>query len=281
VIVAGTPSGTPGLNGWWRSAVTVPFSATDNLSGFAPDGALSINLASKTTVGEGAALYITSDGISDRAGNSAVGIQAGPFKVDWTPPVVTVTLPGTGLDSGVYLLNQVVSATWSATDNLSGVVPPDTGTIPIDTSSVGTKTLTVPAVTAVDYAGNESLAVTETYYVRYVFGGILQPINPDGSSIFKLGSTVPVKFQLWDANGVFVTNAVARIFVTKTSNGVTGVVTEAVSTSAATTGNLFRYSSDGNQYIFNLNTKPLSTGTWEIRIVLDDETTKSVSFSLK
>jgi len=201
--------------------------------------------------------------------------------VDDQPPVVTITLPDTGLGSGVYLLNQVVSATWLATDAASGVVPPDTGTIPIDTSSVGTKTLIVLAGTAVDNAGNTSAQTTASYSVRYNFGGILQPINPDGSSIFKLGSTVPVKFQLRDANGAFVPNAVARISVAKLSGGIFGDDVEAVSTSAATTGNLFRYSSDGNQYIFNLNTKPLSAGTWRITIALDDGTLQYVQISLK
>jgi len=268
VITAGTPTGIIGLNDWWTSDVTVPFSATDNLSGFAPDGVLSIDLASKTTVGEGVALNVTSDGISDRAGNLAVGIQAGPFKVDLTPPMVIVTLP----NSGVYLLNQVVSATWSATDAHSGVVPPTTGTILINTSSVGTgQTLTVPVGTAVDYAGNPSAVVTANYSVVYAYSDILPPINPDGSSIFKLGSTVPVKFQLRDANGTFVPNAIAKIYLLKISNGITGTELEAVSTSAATTGNLFRYDSTSNQYIFNLATKPLSTGTWQIRIELVDD----------
>jgi len=67
----------------------------------------------------------------------------------------------------------------------------------------------------------------------------------------------------------------------KISNGSNGTEMEAVSTAAATTGNLFRYSSDGNQYIFNLNTKPLSTGTWQIRIELDDGTSQYVNISLK
>jgi hypothetical protein len=199
--------------------------------------------------------------------------------VDDQPPVVTITLPDTGLGSGVYLLNQVVSATWLATDAASGVVPPDTGTIPIDTSSVGTKTLTVLAGTAVDKAGNPSAQTTAHYSVRYAFGGILQPINVNASSVFKLGSTVPVKFQLRDANGKFVTNAVATISVAKLSGLVWGDELEAVSTSAATTGNLFR--SADNQYIFNLNTKPLSAGTWRITITLDDGTSPYVIISFK
>ena len=121
----------------------------------------------------------------------------------------------------------------------------------------------------------------------YDFGGILSPIKEDGSSVFKLGRTIPVKFQLWDDQGNFVTDAVANIFVKKISNGTSGEVA-AVSTAAATTGNLFRYDFDSEQYIFNLSTKlPLngvvswSTGTWEIRIELDDGMSYYVEIGLK
>lgn len=118
-------------------------------------------------------------------------------------------------------------------------------------------------------------------YELYVYSSILPPINADGSSIFKLGSTVPVKFQLWNVEGNFVRDAVARIYVAKISDNIIGTEMEAESTSAATTGNLFRYDSIDNQYIFNLGTKDLSTGTWQIRIELDDGTSKYVNISLK
>src|SRR5438309_8185892 len=35
---------------------------------------------------------------------------------------------------------------------------------------------------------------------RYAWSGVLQPLNPDGSSVFKAGSTVSVKFQLTGAS---------------------------------------------------------------------------------
>jgi hypothetical protein len=79
-----------------------------------------------------------------------------------------------------------------------------------------------------------------------------------------------VKFQLLDAQGNPVSTATARIDVAPVSNNVTGIYTEATSTAAATTGNLFRYDATAQQYIFNLATKPLSAGTWAIGITLDD-----------
>ena len=50
----------------------------------------------------------------------------------------------------------------------------------------------------------------------------------------------------------------------------TGTVLEAISTSSATVGNLFRYDATGGQYIFNLNTKTLSAGTHQLRIDMGD-----------
>ena len=87
--------------------------------------------------------------------------NASNINIDKTPPVVTITLPGTG----EYVLNQSVVAIWSATDDLSGAVSPVSGTILIDTSSEGTKTFTLPAGTVTDKAGNSSLIVTKSYSV--------------------------------------------------------------------------------------------------------------------
>ncbi|MEM2915054.1 MAG: PxKF domain-containing protein, partial [Candidatus Bathyarchaeia archaeon] len=199
------------------------------------------------------------------------------INIDKTPPEVAINIP---VDGDKYILNQAVLADWSATDSISGIAS-TIGTTPngeaIDTSTVGERVFTVAAE---DNAGNHA-ARTSTYYVHYAYSGVLQPINPDGSSIFKLGSTVPVKFQLLDVNGNYVTTATATIYLAKISGGVVGTEMEATSASAATTGNLFRYDSNDNQYIFNLKTKNLSAGTWQIRISLDDGTSKYVTISLK
>lgn len=113
------------------------------------------------------------------------------------------------------------------------------------------------------------------------FGGVLQPINQDGSSVFKAGQTIPVKFQLTDGEGYFIPDAMATLSVTKLSSGVADGDVEVVSTSAATTGNLFRFDGSSNQYIFNLGTKGWSGGTYQLIITLDGGVTHEVSFGLK
>ncbi len=58
-------------------------------------------------------------------------------------------------------------------------------------------------------------------------------------------------------------------------------VQEAVSTATADSGNTFRYDSTSGQYIFNLATSGLSTGTWQLTIDTHDGNLHSVSISLK
>jgi uncharacterized repeat protein (TIGR03803 family) len=109
--------------------------------------------------------------------------------------------------------------------------------------------------------------------LSFAWTGVLQPINGDGTSIFKLGSTVPVKFKL-TSPCVPIGTFTAKIFLAKITNSVLGSEVEATSTAAADTGNTFRYDASGDQYIYNLATKaftngsttPMSAGTWQIRI---------------
>ena len=133
--------------------------------------------------------------------------------------------------------------------------------------------------TAKDAAGNtgtESFTVT----VTAAWSNVLQPVNADGSSIFKLGSTVPVKFQLTGASAG-IKDLSARLYLQRVGAGATGTVLEAISTSNATTGNLFRYDATAGQYIFNLDTKTLSAGTYQLRIDLGDGVSRTVNISLR
>lgn len=142
---------------------------------------------------------------------------------------------------------------------------------------IGSTTVTWEAM---DSNGNSS-TVQQIVKVQYKFGGILQPINADGSSIFKLGSTIPVKFKLTDAFGNPVSSAIANIYYSKITDQVVGSVLEATSTSASSVGNLFRYDLIDQQYIFNLSTKPMSKGAYNLIVKLDDGTTYTVLVSIK
>jgi copper(I)-binding protein len=159
-VITGSRAPLPNSFGWNNTDVTVSFSCAD--TGAVQSGIATNTVAGKTVITEGKDQSVTNTGVCiDAAGNTADPVTISNINIDKTPPVVTITLPGTS----EYVLNQSITATWSATDALSGVVSPVSGSVSIDTSSVGTKTITLPAGTAMDKAGNSSLKVTKSYSV--------------------------------------------------------------------------------------------------------------------
>lgn len=227
---------------------------------------------------------ITTEGANQIIGGQATDLADNSsstsvtLNIDKTQPEVIITTP---VEQAEYLLNQSNLADWSVADTLSGIIS-STATLPsgsaIDTATVGSKAF---SVSAKDKAGNQK-TLSLTYKVIYSFSGILPPVKSDGSSVFKLGSTIPIKFYLKDAQGNFVTNAVAKLIIQKFSdNEPIGEPIEATSTASSTTGNLFRYDTTDNQYIFNLSTKSLSIGLWQLKVELDDTKRYTVFVGLK
>jgi hypothetical protein len=121
------------------------------------------------------------------------------------------------------------------------------------------------------------------FYLSHSRSQATPTIKQDGSGVYNLGRTLPIKFQLTDTNNIFVANATglpvnpgsfatatAKLFIAKIQDSIAGTDAIPLSTSAADSGNTFRYDSVDNQYIYNLSTIGLSGGTWQLRVVLDD-----------
>ena len=249
-----------GGGGWYAETVTVSFSTNgdpplqDGSQGTGVDASSLSAAVTKSTSGS----HVASGTVADNVGNtSAAGSLT--VQVDASDPSIGVACPA------AVLLHAAANATITASDGESGLAVDPSGAPAIDTSTVGPH---IASATAQDNVLHSKSASCTTA-VQYLFGGLSQPINPDGSSIFKLGSTVPVKFHLTDVAGNPVSDAIARLEVAKVSNNVEGTYVEADTNVAATSGNLFRASGSGD-YIFNLATKPLSAGTWSLKVVLDD-----------
>jgi hypothetical protein len=99
--------------------------------------------------------------------------------------------------------------------------------------------------------------------------GITQPINYTGvRSLFKYGSTIPVKLQVQDCAGNLVGNADLRIRAQQLSGSTPSGVDEVPgATGNANVDGYFRYDATGKQYIYNLSTKLLTTdssSSWRI-----------------
>ncbi len=276
--------GTTGDNGWYTSDVTATLTATDSAggSGVALTEYSFDNIIWNNYTGP---LTLTNEGTTTvyyRSTDNAGNVEATKNQIvliDKTAPTVSITSP---LDGAEYLLNESATAGWLASDSVSGLASA-VGSVPsgqaIDTSQPGLNTFTVAST---DNAGNVTTE-TATYYVRYDYSGILEPINADGSSRFEIKNqgVIPARFQLRDAGGNFVSNAGATISLTQTSSEMTGSDNEQMVSDPVTSGNTFLYNSGTDEYYFNHDMDDLERGTWEIQIDLDDGTSKYVTLSLK
>jgi hypothetical protein len=248
---------------WTDPGATALDQCVGNLSSVKASGTVD-----PTHVGSYAVTYSATDP-SGNVGSATRSVAV----IDTLAP--SLTPPGTITSTATSTSGAVVSYTAAfATDLCVGPVmascAPQSGfTFPPGTTAV--------TCTASDPAGNTATG-SFPVQVLYPWSGILQPINADGTSIFKLGSTVAVKFQLTGASAD-ITNALATLTIAKVSSAVDGTYLEAVSNSAADTGNRFRYVS--GQYLFNLATKGLSTGTWSLSINLGDGVSRTVQISLR
>jgi methionine-rich copper-binding protein CopC len=103
--------------------------------------------------------------------------------------------------------------------------------------------------------------VTRTVWVAYNMSSILQPVNDTGHganpSVFKYGSTIPVKVEVTDCDGSHPSNLVLKLTTTVTSSTTPPGESEVASTSAADSGNQMRFSDP--IYIFNLSSKSVTT----------------------
>jgi hypothetical protein len=137
----------------------------------------------------------------------------------------------------------------------------------------GTFTLTV-SVNDGD-GGTDAAGGAGNVKLLYANSGILQPINADKSSNFKLGSTFPIKIRVTDCNGGSVGTLAPDVGLVKVGSGG-GVVNEVEVQSVPDAGADMRYDATAQQYIYNLSSKrstlinpagaPLDLGSYRVSV---------------
>jgi hypothetical protein len=109
---------------------------------------------------------------------------------------------------------------------------------------------------------------------------VQQPINADGSSVFKATrGVIPVQFTLTEAGVATCNLPNATISLTRTAGGTLGSIDETVFVMAADSGPNFRVS--GCRYIYNLGSKSLGTGTYRVDISISGAVVGSAIFGLQ
>jgi beta propeller repeat protein len=271
------PSAPDGDNGWYEGDVTITLSPTDQDD--APADITTYYTLDGSTKTYTAPFKITGDGThtltyhsEDPAGNKGADTTT-TINIDATQPEVSISTP---LDSAIYTLGRSVLADWAVTDTTSGVassIYTQSSGSAIDTSTAGPKEFTV---TATDNAGNTN-AVTYHYTVAYAY----TPVTPFSTKVtqMKLGSSLPIKIVLKDSGGNLITDAAVQLYLAK-QTGSDWVEQKASSLSNPKDSNVLRYDPLTGQYKYNLDTKPLSTGTWQLRIRAGDGITQTMTIKI-
>ncbi|MGY1737167.1 OmpL47-type beta-barrel domain-containing protein [Geodermatophilus sp. SYSU D00684] len=270
-ITAAVTSGAMTASGWYSGPVTVTFTCSDALSGVAtcPDPVVLTANGANTATGT----------VTDKAGNTATATLDG-IRIDQEKP--TLTTADVNVNGATYTLGNVPAPTCTARDSFSGLASCTVTVTGGNANGVGTFTYTA---TATDKVGNRSTA-TGTFRVIYRFDGFLQPINDTAhqvgtsTSVFKAGSTVPVKFQLKRADGTVVQGGGSAWLTPVKGSTTSAPVDESAYTAATDSGTTYRYDSSAGQYIYNWKS---GTGGnyWRIGVTLDDGQTYYVNIGLR
>ena len=147
--------------GWFNTAVTNDFSASDATSSLADASKADFSVSSGTN--EGTAVKINSGPVSDNAGNTNSGIDSAAYKIDKTAPVVAYKSASPAANANGWR-NVDVTATFEATDSLSGMGATDADKTATDTATTtgeGTN-VTVDSPAFTDRAGDPVAANAAT-----------------------------------------------------------------------------------------------------------------------
>ena len=256
-------------------------SATSTIAQFVLDGNTSPTSAGTLQVdydGNGTTDY----SLSSKLG----GVVMPPTKPLILTPVSKVITLGAPLPSLTYTVSGFVDGD-TVTTSTSGSASCTTTATP--TSPIGTYPIICTQGTLVSGKYYVTNTVIGTLRIVYRFDGFLQPINDTAHqigqniSVFKAGSTVPVKLQLKNASGALQQGVTAPLWLTpQKGSAMSASIDETVYADPATTGTAFKWDAITQQYQYNWNTKGFTAGYWyKISVKSPDNTVYMVTVGLK
>lgn len=195
--------------------------------------------------------------------------------IDLTATLTTGAAPGTPVAGQTLHFSVDGTDVGDATTNASGVATISNfnvsglavGDHEILVEYDGVTCETNPAAAYAPSSSQGSIGVT---YGAVTFQ---QPINADGSSIFK-GGVIPVKIKVYDANMVIVSDAQPYVFFDYLAGNILGAEAEPLANTNGDSGNLMRYDPIAQQYILNwdINGPDIANGTYRLYIDLGEGT---------
>jgi hypothetical protein len=130
-------------------------------------------------------------------------------------------------------------------------------------SAPGRYTVRVQVSDAAGIAGAEATAVVDR---RYATSPLLAPVNADGSSNFRRGSTIPLKVRITDCAGAPVPGLLPLVLLERTGPA-SGRQNEGSAAAPGGVVPLMRFDARAGQYVVNLSTRLLPTGAYRVRVV--------------
>jgi hypothetical protein len=212
-------------------------------------------------------------------------------KVDASAPTVSIT----GCPTGNVLLNSSNNITVAASNQASGLVSDPSGTVALDTSSVGSKS---KQITVNDKVGHSATAKCG-YSVIYNYSGFFQPIDnptnvkPAQNTVWnsaKSGSAIPVKFSLSGNQGLDIFykgdkdskgNAITYLTFKSVTCLSSSATVDAIEEYSTTTNSGLKYDATADQYNYTWKTTTQlqpAASCQQLTVKLNDGTTHVAFF---
>jgi hypothetical protein len=196
--------------------------------------------------------------------------------ITWVPP--TDIVYGTSLGNAQLNASASVPGTFTYSPASGTVLDPGSWTLRADFTATDGKNYTTASA---------SVPLNVRYAVGDCLGApgrmVLPPLGADGTSVFKQGRTVPIKFRVCDAHGtsIGVPGIVAKFRLVQITSGTTSEIVDAPA-SSTTPASTFRWDPRAQQWIFNLSTDDLAPNAiYTYRITLNDGTAITAQFGLR
>lgn len=263
----GTPSPVPNASGWNKTNVSIPFTRSDALSGVA-----STSTTSPLVLGTDGASVTGQVTVIDNAGNRATFTSV-PRNIDKTAPTAEMNTP---IDGATYAFYQDVVADYWCEDTLlvSCAGPVANGEL-VNTRTAGARTFKVTAKDSV-YTTTHTHAFTVEPNFNFV--GFLAPASaPPTLNLVSRGALVPIRWQLPDGRGGFVTDPTS--FSSATVGSLTCGSAPAVPLSETASGPAgISYDASTQSFVYVWQTSASWTGCRKLTIKLKDNSLHELRF---